>query len=210
MQIPFHEADESSRGTTNRFTRTTRSTKLLAVVTIALLFQSSGVVHGQTTPDSYKVRLYWNASSSPDVTSYRVDHGSANRAYTGFITVGNVTTAEVTGLASGEPRYFAVTAINSIGMESAFSGEVSFLPGTHELWISTGASGYPPGENGGPVLLVNGRIGLQYDMEASQDLINWSVISTATITTQNGGWLQFSDPDAANFPQRFYRTREKP
>jgi len=55
---------------------------------------------------------------------------------------------------------------------------------------------------------MRGQIGSQYDIEASQDLKDWTVIGSVTVG--DGGALEFADPNAASFPRRFYRTRKMP
>ena len=52
---------------------------------------------------------------------------------------GNMTTVTVPGLANGVRYYFAVTAIDTQALESAFSNETSFLPGAHTTGIRTSA-----------------------------------------------------------------------
>jgi hypothetical protein len=70
------------------------------------------------------VPLAWDASTSPDVTGYKVYVGTASRTYGAPITIGNQTTYTVTGLSAGT-YYFAVTAINAGGDESDYSNEVT-------------------------------------------------------------------------------------
>ena len=45
--------------------------------------------------------------------------------------------------------------------------------------------------------------GMAFEVQASIDLKQWSPVTTVTNLT---GKLEFTDPDAANFMQRFYRT----
>jgi hypothetical protein len=58
------------------------------------------------------------------------------------------------------------------------------------------------------VLTVSGLIGQTYEVEATQDLATWSAIGTVTLGAS--GSSDFTDTNAASFPQRFYRTRETP
>ena len=53
---------------------------------------------------------------------------------------------------------------------------------------------------------MTGPVGQTYDLEATQDFTTWAVIGTGTIDAN--GSLSFTDPEAGNFQQRFYRTRE--
>ena len=44
---------------------------------------------------------------------------------------------------------------------------------------------------------------MAFEMQASIDLKQWSPVTTVTNLT---GTLEFTDPDAANLMQRFYRA----
>ncbi len=70
------------------------------------------------------VTLQWDPNPETDVVGYRVYYGTASRTYSSPIPLGLQTSYTVTGLAAGT-YYFAVTAFNSEGLESAFSNEVS-------------------------------------------------------------------------------------
>jgi len=59
-------------------------------------------------------RVYWGSSSG----SYSQAHGAG-------VNTGSTTSYTVTGLTVGRTYYFAVTAYDAAGNESAFSGEVS-------------------------------------------------------------------------------------
>jgi fibronectin type 3 domain-containing protein len=59
-------------------------------------------------------RVYWGSSS-----------GSYSQALGAGINTGSTTSYTVTGLTVGRTYYFAVTAYDAAGNESAFSGEVS-------------------------------------------------------------------------------------
>jgi PKD repeat protein len=50
---------------------------------------------------------------------------------------------------------------------------------------------------------VSGEIGRSYLVQASPDLVNWTLIATAVNTN---GSLVFTDPARSNFPQRFYKV----
>ena len=84
-----------------------------------------------TTPPpapSNSASLTWDAVTAPNVSGYRVYFGTAPRTYLQSvgqgISVGNVTTYTITGLASGTRYYFAVTDFDTLGMESSYSNEV--------------------------------------------------------------------------------------
>jgi fibronectin type 3 domain-containing protein len=63
------------------------------------------------------------------VTGYKIYWGKSSGVYlqakdTG-IAVGNVLTYTVVGLTSGTAYFFAVTAVDNLGMESSYSNEVT-------------------------------------------------------------------------------------
>lgn len=178
---------------------------------MALLLQSTAQVHAQTSQGSYKVKLAWNASISKDVTGYRIHYGTTSGTYTTSIVLGNVTSTAVSGLAEGATYHFAVSAFNAAGLESGVSNEVNFKPGQLALKIRTTATtandATATTANGATVLIVRGLIGRQYDIEASVDLNTWILIDTVTLP--DGGSLEFSDPEAASHPRRFYRTSQR-
>jgi len=80
---------------------------------------------------SAAVTLSWDAPTTnddntqlTDLNGYRVYYGTSSGHYTRSANIGNFTTATVSNLPSGV-WYFTVTAINSSGIESIHSNEVS-------------------------------------------------------------------------------------
>jgi hypothetical protein len=55
---------------------------------------------------------------------------------------------------------------------------------------------------------VTGPIGRTHEILATSTFTAWTVIGTVTVGAS--GSLEFIDTNAAVFPRRFYRTREKP
>jgi len=106
--------------------------------------------------------LAWDASVSM-VDGYWLYYGPASGSYTARIDVGTATTYTITGLASGQTYYFAVTAYDRTDyVESLFSNELGLtLPSTQPL---------PAGGGGGCILnpgagcdpLVLGMTGLWF------------------------------------------------
>ncbi len=74
------------------------------------------------------VNLAWDASPDASVVGYRIYDGVTSRTYTNTMTFGNATNATIFGLIEGVTYYFAVTAYNSVGLESAFSNEATYTP----------------------------------------------------------------------------------
>ena len=73
------------------------------------------------------VALKWDANSETNIAGYFVKYGASTTNYTNSIWVGNTNSAviEVGGVGT---LYFAVTAVNSDGLESDPSNEVATQP----------------------------------------------------------------------------------
>lgn len=72
------------------------------------------------------LKLSWDPSDSPDVAGYTVYYGNASGVYTSSVPVGNVTNTTLSGFSEGATAFFAVTASDSSGLESDYSGEVQY------------------------------------------------------------------------------------
>jgi hypothetical protein len=72
------------------------------------------------------VTLAWDPSPDSTIAGYRLYEGVASQTYSNVIDVGNATTVTVSNLVSGVTYFFAVTAYDTNGLESDYSGEVSY------------------------------------------------------------------------------------
>ncbi len=73
-----------------------------------------------------EVTLTWEANSEPDLSHYVVYWGTASRVYTvNSGSIGLVTTYKRQLPDDGKIYYFAVTAVDTAGLESDFSNEVN-------------------------------------------------------------------------------------
>lgn len=147
------------------------------------------------------VTLAWNRSSTTNVTGYRVYYGVVSRNYSNSVVAGNVTTNTVPGLVNGVTYFFAVTAYNASGLESNFSNEFSHVP------VITAALASVATTRRG-ILTVRGLAGQRHNILVTQNFTNWTVIGTVTLGAS--GSVNFTDPNAAGFSRRFYRTQLTP
>lgn len=168
------------------------------ILLLSLLLNPAAAFGALPQPGA-SVNLAWNGSSSPTVTGYRIYYGAVSGEYAGSVAVGNVTAANLPGLANGVPYFFAVVASTASGLESLFSNEIVYVPGGGALVQINVAA------NRQVVLMVAGQNGLTYEIEASQTLTSWTVIGSVTVGAS--GSANFTDPTAASLGQRFYRTR---
>jgi hypothetical protein len=177
-----------------------RLRRVLGGILLLALLHSPSKALSVTLP-GYSVDLAWDRSPSPEVTGYRVYYGVASGNYTNSVVVGNVTTNTVPALSRGVTYFFAVTSYDANGRESTFSNEINLVPGLPTVRIHVTATGQA-------VLNVNGLIGQNYDILATQTFTGWTVIGTVKLGAS--GSVDFIDTNAPSFPRRFYRTRQTP
>ena len=154
---------------------------------------------GAAPPSPYAATLAWERSPDNSVTGYRVYFGRQPRQYTNSVNAGNLINTTIAGLTAGVPYYFAVTAYDAGGGESDFSNEVQVVPGQPRLRLGFTATRQA-------VLSVSGLVGHTYDILASPDLTVWTWIGSTTLGPTAA--QDFTDPNAAGFPKRFYRLRD--
>ena len=92
---------------------------LVATGALAMIF-----VAAVTGTQAANVTLAWDSNAEPDLAGYNVYYGTTSRNYPNSVDVGLVNSHEVTGLVPGQTYYFAVTAYDSQGNESAYSNEI--------------------------------------------------------------------------------------
>ena len=103
--------------------------------TTGLALLSIGV-GGDLARGAQSVTLAWDTNSETNLAGYNLYWGPGSGSYTNKVNVGKVTTNTVSGLVSGATYYFAATAFNTVGLESDFSNEISYL--------APGGSNTPP------------------------------------------------------------------
>lgn len=101
---------------------------------------------------SLSAELIWNPSAAPAVTGYNIYYGGASHQYTNSVSVGNGTNAIIPGLAESTPYFFAATAHDSNGNESAFSTEGAFAVFTTPLGGSLQLATLPMNFTGDPLV----------------------------------------------------------
>jgi fibronectin type 3 domain-containing protein len=78
-----------------------------------------------TFANAESIGLVWDANTEGDLAGYKLYYGTSTGSYQPPIDVGNVTTYEVTELATNTTYYFALTAYDTSDNESEKSDEVS-------------------------------------------------------------------------------------
>ena len=88
--------------------------KLLIAAVMFLAFTTTAWVADMT--------FAWDANTEPDLAGYKVHWGlSSTIPFTDEVDVGNVLTHQLTDLVEGTTYFFAVTAYDTEGNESAYS-----------------------------------------------------------------------------------------
>lgn len=98
----------------------------------ANVFSADGLQAGSAThsfnvtprPSPVSVTLAWDANSESNLAGYKLYYGTSSGSYSTCIDVGNRTSYTVNGLDPLLTYYFALTAYNTEGQESGYSGEV--------------------------------------------------------------------------------------
>jgi hypothetical protein len=146
------------------------------------------------------VSLSWNPDADSSTAGYILYSGLASGNYSSRTNVGMITSATIGGLTAGMTNYFAVTAYNSAGVEGPASGVISYLvPGAIQI------TGQSKSKHGAAVnMQFSVAAGHWYQIQASTDLRNWSVIGQ-TATNSSNTWINFQDSQSVPMPSRFYR-----
>lgn len=99
-----------------------RATRMATALPAAAALPAAG------NPIPATVHLGWTASTSTNVTGYRLWSGPAHGQYTNSVVTSNTTTGSISNLTVGATYYFAATAFTAAGDGSDFSNEVVFTP----------------------------------------------------------------------------------
>ena len=160
---------------------------------ILFLLQSSVVA-------SQSVSFGWVPNSEPDLAGYRIHYGVASHTYTQVVDTGDTTRATIDNLVDGTTYYFALSAYNTLGLESAYTGELVYSVPMRLAPLQIHV--VPPRQT---VLTVTGPAGRTYDIQASTDLESWTTIGAVTIGAS--GSSVFTENNPASRSKRFYRAR---
>ncbi len=154
---------------------------------------------GATPPGS--LTLAWNPVPDPDVAGYNLYYGTASRVYTDVVAVGDTNQVTISGLVPGVTYYLAATTRLITGLESAYSDEISFTIPTSAPVLQQSVSA-----SGEVNLTASAPPGHTYDVLATEDFALWLAIGAVAVDTN--GWFGFTDPDASQYPWRFYQLHE--
>jgi hypothetical protein len=128
------------------------------------------------------VNLAWTPSSDPTVVGYFVYYGSASGIYTQSISLGNVTSAVISGLQDGTTYFFVVRAYDILGLESVPSNEVSYaVPGCFLSMKNLQLKALPNAFS----ITTSGTTPASWMLQASRDLRTWNTLTSGTNSPAN-------------------------
>lgn len=91
---------------------------------LRVLFGAAMIGGVSVSASAGTITLAWDASPAPDVSYYVLHIGNSSGRYTQQINVGKTTSYTHPNVSDTLPYYFAVQAVNSIGVASGLSAEV--------------------------------------------------------------------------------------
>ena len=152
------------------------------------------------TAQNGAVTLGWNPSTNASAVGYNLYYGEASGVYTSIMDAGTNLTATVFGITLGVNYYFATTAYDTYGQESAFSGEVVF-----RIPLSPSIVRQPLPQTtvaGAPVTLSVSAIG---DAPLSFQWFN-GLVPMAGATAASMNWQQIGSNSTGSYSVRVFNS----
>jgi len=159
-------------------------------------------VSAASSPATTAVTLAWNPSSDPAITGYYLYEGVASHTYTNKINAGAAACVTLSNLVPNVTYYFAVTQYSANGMESPTSSELSYTVPLVATAVKLQMTVAPAKQ---VTLAGTGTPGAVYNVQASQNLSNWTTIGSATINAS--GSLLFTNAATLTNSRCFYRLQ---
>lgn len=133
------------------------------------------VLQAQAVANPPGVQLTWNAIGNEGIVGYDVYYGTSSGNYSYVMGYGVTNDVVITGLDGDQTYYFAVTAVDEYGNETAFSNEASTAapnptPMILEIETYTDGNGQPYAMEINTPSTVFGN----WEMDYSTDLVNWT------------------------------------
>lgn len=99
---------------------------MFVVIPLPTAHAEDAVIEDESAPDATytTVTLAWDANPEQNISSYNVYYGRSSGSYSRLVTVSGAS-AEI-GVKGTRTIYFAVTAVDTNGVESEFSDEVQW------------------------------------------------------------------------------------
>ncbi len=190
----------------NTATLTNVSVTALATVVSPPVITNLPAADVHTTYATLNGQVISNGNQNPFVTIYfgPADGGTNAAAWANSVTLGQQAGSYaygLAGLATNTTYYFTALATNSAGIAWASPSQSFTTLGPPVYFTSEGFSPNNVFQFG-----FYGVTSNKYVLQASTNLVNWVPISTNMAYTNS---LQLVDPNATNFPYRYYRVQQQ-
>lgn len=127
------------------------------------------------------LRISWNNNNESDLAGYKVYYGNLSGAYGHVLDVGDSVSVDIGGIEEDTAYFFAVTAYDLTGNESAFSREISVYVHSGQTgtlsaiinWIISSVSGSDPASDSP-----------QYTLSDFTEISDSSTVATTTSMVQ--------------------------
>ena len=152
-----------------------------------------------TSPN--QVTVAWDPSPDASVTGYFLYYGTDGSSLTNRLDVGNQTNAPLAGLQPGLTYQLTVTAYDASGSESDPSNQIQYkVPVAPPQNLAV----QPLNQQEHVMnLSFQGVAGATYQIEATTDLVNWSLVLTTNCVAT--GPFTVSVADTTANPSQFFR-----
>ena len=193
-----------------------RLTKIVFLIVLINLFTQFAYASG--------VMVSWVESSASNVAGYLVYYGTASHKYTSDVNAGTFTSVAIDGLTAGVTYYFAVTAYDNSGNQSAYSQEVQVTISA-AVTVNTGSgsgsssssssgsissSGSSSNSSSGSSSSSATESGSGVGTESSTFTLNASVVNdygTITFTPSTGSYAQGTIVSLTATPDEGYQVK---
>ena len=101
----------------------------------------ASILFAYTSAPAFHLTLEWDSNVDEDLAGYIVYYGTNSKNYKYDVDVGDETSCTVSNLKSGKKYYFAVTAYDEEGNESAYSAEIAYPNAGSSVASGGGGSG---------------------------------------------------------------------
>lgn len=103
----------------------TRDREFVRLEIPAVVIQPPASLHTVTSGSTNAIGLAWTASPTPGVTGYRIYYGVDSENLTNILNVGNVNSANISGLLPGQTYYLAVVTLTASGQSQITDALIS-------------------------------------------------------------------------------------
>ena len=156
-------------------------------------------------PPSSAQAIAVDASNSSYVTGYSPDPNGTNDIVTiKYDPNGNMVWLQRYSSPVGGNAAGSAIVVDNNGNVYVTGYDTTAVGGTEIVTIKYSPVTLQRRSDGTVILQAQGSPGESFDIEASQDLLNW--LDLGTFLADTNGLLQFDDTNASNYPSRFYYT----